>query len=163
MMMPPRRIVRFVLPYFVTLFAAALATACATGPVAGTEVGFVTLDRGDHAAIEDAGCLVVRSEDEFARLWHDLHQIRSAEPPLPAVDFSRQLVLAVFQGQRPSGGHAISIDRVVDGGDRLLVVVSESVPAADAMVTMALTSPYHLAAVDLPGDTSVQVEFRGCR
>lgn len=149
----------------VAMVAAVLLGACTTLAASGTELAFRSLDRGDYAAIEDAGCLVVRSESEFADLWHRIHQTVSAEPPLPDVDFSRQLVLAAFQGQQPSGGHAISIDRVVEQGDRLTVVVSESVPAADAMVTMALTSPYHLVAVDLADGRAafVRVEFRGCR
>ena len=147
------------------MVATALLGACTTLSASGTELAFRLLDRGDYAAIEEAGCLVVRSQAEFADLWNRIHENVSAEPPLPDVDFSRQLVLAAFQGQQPSGGHSIAIDRVVDHGDRLTVLAAKTVPAADAMVTMALTSPYHLVAVDLADGRAafVRVEFRGCR
>ncbi len=145
--------------------ATVLLGACTTFAASGTELAFRSLDRGDYAAIQEAGCVVVRSQAEFAELWHRIHQAGSAERPLPGVDFSRQLVLASFQGQQPSGGHSISIDRVVDRGDQLTVLVSKRVPAADAFVTMVLTSPYHLVAVDLADGHAafVRVEFRGCR
>lgn len=60
----------------------------------------------------------------------------------PAVDFTREMVVVVAAGERPSGGWAIRVDRIVaasDGGATVYVTTVRPDPAC--MQTMAVTSP----------------------
>lgn len=66
--------------------------------------------------------------------------------PAASASADRTLV-AAFQGEQRSGGYTISITKLELDGERLVVHVTLVVPAADAMVTMALTSPAHVVAV----------------
>ena len=36
----------------------------------------------------------------------------SAPPPPPSVDFSRDMVVALFMGERPTGGYAIEVTQI---------------------------------------------------
>jgi hypothetical protein len=56
------------------------------------------------------------------------------------------IVIAVFMGTRMSGGYSVKITGV-EQNDKVTVKVKESSPPPDAMVTMALTSPYHVVVV----------------
>jgi predicted amidohydrolase len=56
-------------------------------------------------------------------------------------------LVAAFQGEQRSGGYTVTITKLELDGERLLVHVKLVVPAADAMVTMALTSPAHVVSV----------------
>ena len=73
---------------------------------------------------------------------------------LDKVDFSSDLVLAVFAGAKGSAGHAITVQQVsvVDG--QLRVAVRQLVPAPDASAAAAFTSPYHVVKV-------AKAEFKG--
>jgi hypothetical protein len=66
--------------------------------------------------------------------------------PAATASADRTLV-AALQGEQRSGGHTITITKLELDGERLLVHVKLVVPAADAMVTMALTSPAHVVSV----------------
>lgn len=74
------------------------------------------------------------------------------------------MVVAVFSGQRTSGGHSISIEKIVaapaddERSARLVVRVREIAPAPDSAVTMAMTAPYDVVAVPrAEGDAELEV------
>jgi hypothetical protein len=82
------------------------------------------------------------------------------------VDFETEVVVAVFIGERPSGGYGVEIGGLCRGPDgpgpggaapgdtggrsTFHLCYTELEPPDDAMVTMALTSPYVLVAVERP-------------
>jgi hypothetical protein len=110
--------------------------------------------------------LVVRSEGEWREAWARIHETRSPQPALPAVDFARETVLVAALGARSSGGHGIVVDSVYDTGSELQAVVRRTSPGAACMVPAALTQP--VDAVRIPATTkSVKFvdrdEVRDCR
>ena len=59
-----------------------------------------------------------------------------------------QLLLVAMRGYCPTGGYSIAIESLVRGdGDNVYVKVGEDDPAPGAMVTMAITYPYHIVQV----------------
>jgi hypothetical protein len=77
---------------------------------------------------------------------------------IPAATGSADRTLvAAFQGEQRSGGYTITITKLELDGERLLVHVKLVVPAADAMVTMALTSPAHVVSVSTADITAAKV------
>ncbi len=56
--------------------------------------------------------------------------------------------LTVRLGDRPTGGHAIAVTRIVRTGARLTVTCETRAPAAGAIVTQVLTSPAQTVSVD---------------
>jgi hypothetical protein len=69
------------------------------------------------------------------------------------VDFSREMVAAVFLGNQPTAGFAVEIvDARIQDGMTILRFRSRQ-PASDAITAQMLTSPYHLVALPRqPGD-----------
>jgi hypothetical protein len=55
--------------------------------------------------------------------------------------------LAVFWGEKPTGGYSVKIQSVRVAGDRATVRLSLKDPPPDAMLTQALTYPYAVAVV----------------
>lgn len=121
-----------------------MLSACATFARQGEPIDFSTVDRGTHSAIQQAGYRVIEDNQRFAALWAELYRTRRPEPPMPDIDFEREIVVAVFQGQQPTGGYAVEVEAVQRIGRRAVVHVAQTAPEPDDMVTMALTSPYHL-------------------
>lgn len=66
---------------------------------------------------------------------------------IPAVDFSKNNVVAVFMGQKPTGGYSITIDKVEIKGNTAMILVKNTVPEPGAILTMAITNPYCIAAI----------------
>ncbi|TVQ39612.1 MAG: protease complex subunit PrcB family protein [Spirochaetaceae bacterium] len=132
------------------IVGALLLSACATFARQGEPIDFSTVDRGTHSGIEQAGCCVIQTNEQFAALWAELYRTRHPEPPMPVVDFDHEVVVAVFQGRQPSGGYAVEVQAVRRIGRRAVVHVAQTVPEPGDMVTMALTAPYHVVRFTRP-------------
>jgi hypothetical protein len=87
---------------------------------------------------------VARTAAEWATLWAQ----HAGERPLPAVDFSKHTVVAVFLGTRSSAGFAVDVVglRQVPGG--VVVEWQERRPGRDQVSAQVLTSP--VAIVTIP-------------
>jgi hypothetical protein len=87
--------------------------------------------------------VTVRSAAEWASLWKE----NGAPGALPAVDFSREMVVGVFLGSRPTAGYGVEIVRAVGNSGALVVEYIETAPSRDAITAQILTAPYHLVAI----------------
>jgi hypothetical protein len=85
---------------------------------------------------------VIRDDSAYARFWAAL-----GAGARPSVDFSRDVVIAVAAGQRPTGGHGITVSRVVRQGAGLAVDVVETVPGPGCVATQQLTQPVDVVVV----------------
>jgi len=118
---------------------AILVVAGAQGATPVTSVA-----QGPNSGIDDTREVVVRSQAEWDALWKS----HAGVQPAPSVDFSRELVAAVFLGTRHTGGFRVDITGHRREESTLIIEYVERVPAADGIVTQALTSPFHI--VKLP-------------
>jgi hypothetical protein len=120
------------------LFAAILQTA----------VPIRSLDKGGSSQVDNARQAAVQSAAEWSTLWSQHAGGRAR----PAVDFTKEMVLAVFLGTRPSAGFSVEIVGAREEGAALVVSYRETRPQPGCVTALVLTSPYHLVAVPKHGD-----------
>ena len=119
------------------------------------EVVWEVLAQGGQAVgVEAPNYLMVTDEAEFLSLWNRANGNQLTVPPLPDVTFGRETVLAIFLGQKPTGGYGAEVRRIVREDRELYVDLVERVPAENAITTQALTSPWVMIRV-LRADVTV--------
>ena len=141
--------------------AAAAASAAHLPPLAA--IRFRTVATGDGTSTSrPRQAIAIRSERRWRKVWD---QLGEGEPP--AINFAREMLIAVTQGPQPSGGHAIRIRRIQPtGGSVWRVSVSETEPGRGCPSTGVMTNPYHVVRVRR---SSARVRFerrrdvRACR
>jgi hypothetical protein len=106
--------------------------------------GVVTVAQGAYSGIEERTENLIRTASDWQALW----KAHRGSGPAPPVDFAKETIAAVFLGTRPTGGYSIEIVRARRDGTALVLEYVERRPAADSIVTQALTSPFHI--VKLP-------------
>jgi VWFA-related protein len=102
-----------------------------------------TLDKGTQSNVDNARQIVVRSNDEWTTLW----RLHTPDRKVPAVDFSRDMVVGVFLGTRPTAGFEAQIVDTREEAGALIIRYREVVPTIRAMTAQVLTMPYHLVVV----------------
>jgi hypothetical protein len=102
--------------------------------------------KGFNAAQEAPKRVVVKDQKGWEEVWTGMEGNVNPKPETPKVDFDSRMVIAVFMGTRKSGGYSVKITSIEQNG-KVTVKVKESSPPPDAIVTMALTSPYHVVVV----------------
>ena len=102
-----------------------------------------TVEKGATSNVDAARQAVARTDAEWAALWkaHDYDR------PAPKVDFSKEMIVAVFMGSRPTAGFSTEIVSVGERDGGLVVSYREAMPPAGAITAQILTSPFHIAAV----------------
>jgi hypothetical protein len=96
---------------------------------------------------------VVRDSASWARIWVEIVGSHRPVAPLPAVDFSREMLVVASMGTQRTGGYAIWIEDLSVVNDTIRVAVREQRPGSRCGTTAALTQPVTLARVersDLP-------------
>ncbi len=119
------------------------------------QVPFGAIAKGSRSGVRERQFVVIRTQPQWDTLWRAHQSGVSPEQPLPAFDDRHEMILAVFSGEKNTGGYGIEVARVEEQqtARRLNVVVRETSPAPNAMRVQALTQPYHmvrLKRIDLP-------------
>jgi hypothetical protein len=96
--------------------------------VAITVPAYTTLERSNFSGVERAQQLVLRDAQAWAALWARHASRRQPVPPLPAVDFGREMVLALFAGALASSCQGIGPIELRMLADRVQLRYRESAP-----------------------------------
>ena len=104
---------------------------------------FRTLDKGAQTSVASAREVTARSDAEWQAMWRQ----HAAGRPVPPVDFTREMVVGVFLGSRPTAGYAVDIVGARDEQGALVIQYRETRPSPDRITAQVITTPYHLIAV----------------
>ena len=122
------------------------------------QVLFQTVLKDYRSGVRDPIEAVARNQTEWSALWKRHASIEPNPPPLPAIDFSKEIVVAVFLGEKPTGGHDVEIVSTERSDGTLLISFVEKSPRPGGMVTQAFTQPFHIVRV--AAQSAARVNFR---
>jgi hypothetical protein len=106
------------------------------------------------SGIWDRRRMVIRDRETWFDVWKRIHSPDPTHgpyptmPPLPEIDFSREMLVVVTMGERPTGGYAIIVDGVYERAKQIEIVVRSISPGRGCMETQSLTQPVDI--VQLP-------------
>ena len=85
----------------------------------------------------------------WSRFWHQI-----SSKPVPEIDFSKHLVLFMFQGIKPTGGYGIEMIRIEinDKRTKLNITTEFKKPAPNQAVDLGETNPYAIIKLLLPAN-----------
>lgn len=128
-----------------------IITACTTkqGVATTSDKAYTVLKQGEYGGRETKSHEVVTSQAQLATLYKELNI-----EEVPAVDFSKYNVVALFMGQKNSGGYTIGIKSVTFDGNTATVNTKETAP--EGMATMAITNPYCIATITKTKNVTVK-------
>jgi hypothetical protein len=106
---------------------------------------------GPHSLAEKLTTIVVRTPHEWTALWQRI----GAEPPR-AIDASIEIAVAVFIGERRTGGYGVELASVRTSQGSVRVEYRERTPPPEAMLPQVITSPWVVGTLDA---TDAPIEF----
>ena len=89
-------------------------------------------------------------------IWKNAPGILEDTPWLEKTDFTRQMVVLVNSGEKPTAGYSAKINSIVMQETKIVVLYSETAPAKGAITAQVITSPYSIAVIPI---SSKPVEF----
>ncbi|MBZ4037731.1 protease complex subunit PrcB family protein [Flavobacterium sp. 17A] len=89
---------------------------------------------------------VVNSQTKMDQLF-EKHTNSCSVASDPSIDFTKQYLVGVFAGPKPTTGYAIKITSIVENGCEIIVNYYEKVPAANEAVSQVTTNPYDMVLI----------------
>lgn len=100
-----------------------------------------------YSGLTDSVREVVRDSAEWNALWQTITRPFYPPPPLPQVNFDRDMVVVAALGARPSAGYDIVIEGARQDTSSIEVALRTSSPAPGCPVTAAMTQPVDIATI----------------
>ena len=100
-----------------------------------------------YSGLNDPVRTVVRDSAEWDALWQAITRPFYPAPPLPQVDFDRDMVVVAALGAKPSSGYDIVIEAARQDTSSIEIALRTSSPAAGCPVSAAITQPVDLATI----------------
>ncbi len=124
-----------------------LALACDDSPTSPEDaaITFETVVASSSSGFSSPRYDVIRDAGEWGQTWNILHAGQSPLPPLPGIDFEREMVMLAAMGTGNNGCFRVEVSAITlraSGG--LDVEVTELEPGTSCSCTQAITQPVHV-------------------
>lgn len=124
----------------------ALLAAVTIGAGQDAAVTFRTLARGADSRIDARRELIARTPG----IWHLIWYKHCGKEDPPSIDLTREMVVAVFAGKRPTTGHSVQVVNVTREEGTIVVHYREQIAEAISAAATPAT-PFHIIAVPSAG------------
>jgi hypothetical protein len=126
------------------------ATPQPTGVATPTPIAIERLANGSagfspYSGLRDSLNTVVRDSLAWRDMWRQINQPFVPQPALPAVDFSKEMVIVTALGARQSGGYDVVIEGATLDSSAIDIAVRHTRPAPGCPVEAVVTQPVDVA------------------
>ncbi len=94
---------------------------------------------------------VIRDRKGLLEVYGYVNRIRKPGFSIPKIDFSKETIVAVFMGEKTTGGFSVSIESIKEDKEKLTVQIKETKPSPTDMVTMVITQPFCFVKINSVG------------
>lgn len=129
------------------------------GPAPDGVVAFTVVHTTQQSGIRTRRGEVISRADVWQRTWDEINATISPKPPLPAVDFERNLLLLAALGEQGDACKRVAIERIERTGGTLRVSVKESRPPASCVCPPVTVQPVQVVSVERAA-TGASFDFR---
>lgn len=109
-------------------------------------INITLLNEGSHGGFDEAKSLVIKTEEELQKIYTKINMIRRPGLPVPKIDWENEMVIAIFMGEKTTGGYSAKVENIIQNSDNSLeVIVNEKAP--QGMATMVICQPFYICKV----------------
>lgn len=108
---------------------------------------FQLIANGTNAENVERGNYVITRSTDWKNLWTKINYYSSPIPALPEVNFSKEMVVALFSGRRYSSGYSIEVYDIQEKTNTIVVFVKEYSPGSNCIVAQSVTYPFQIIRI----------------
>ncbi|MBI4919240.1 protease complex subunit PrcB family protein [archaeon] len=112
------------------------------------ELNLESIAKGAVSGHNWAQNYVITDEVSWNNLWRTTYSNTTPMPEMPKIDFSKEMVLAIYLGKKNTGGYSTFVEGVYEYDDRVLVSARETTPQQGRKLLMVLTAPYTIVKTE---------------
>jgi hypothetical protein len=121
-----------------------ILAACGSTANKGSKPLYEVLTQQSEGGAQVRFFEILTEEREIKMLLGDENLRKKIKP----VDINTANFIILNLGEQTSGGHAITVDKVEEKADKIVVTVKELAPAPGEMATSVMTYPYTIVKIN---------------
>ncbi|HET8810581.1 MAG TPA: protease complex subunit PrcB family protein [Flavobacteriaceae bacterium] len=131
-----------------------LLSSCNNGKTGSNDHNLMLISMGSlHGAGKEgipAQRTVIASKAEWEALKAKMNSVNSVSADFKndTIDFSEEVVIAIFEPVKTTGGHSVSVYETLETNEEFRIRVKTTAP--EGMATSVVTQPYYLAKMKNP-------------
>lgn len=111
-------------------------------PLLQKTTSFKTIAQDFIGGLTNSKFMVINDDISLADIYSTINKSRTPELEIPEINFEKETVIALFLGEKNSGGYAIGVDQVLNKKDKISVIYKVISPKQGEMVTNVMTQPF---------------------
>ncbi len=108
------------------------------------------LTGGTYSSFYEKGAFEITEKETWQLFWKSAMAVSSPIPPLPKVDFSKERIVALFAGNKPSTLYQLQLTGAKISENKIEIFAIEIEPADNCMVIRERTQPHRI--IKIPRD-----------
>ncbi|HET7395645.1 MAG TPA: protease complex subunit PrcB family protein [Gammaproteobacteria bacterium] len=125
----------------------AMTVICAGCASLGGSSNVRELATGDHSGVDTQEVHDLHNVKDFQTWWNKAYASFSTVPALPQVDFTKDMVVAAFLGEKAHSGFTMRVVKVDETPDAYNVEINVKIPGDTCHATQMKTQPFEFVAV----------------
>ena len=105
-------------------------------------IAFQIIAQDNFGGMTDSKFITIKDENSLNEIYNLISKGRMPELEIPALDFEKETVIALFLGEKTSGGHSITVQQIENISDKVIITYKIDSPKKGEMVTTVMTQPY---------------------
>ena len=106
------------------------------------EIAFEIIAQDDFGGMTESKFITIKDKNSLNEIYNLISKGRMPKLEIPAIDFKKEIVIALFLGEKTSGGHSITVKQIENINDKVIVTYKIDSPKKGEMVTTVMTHPY---------------------
>jgi PrcB C-terminal len=108
---------------------------------------FQTIAQDFIGGLTNTKFMVINNQKALTEVYDLINKSRYPKLETPKIAFKKETVIALFLGEKNSGGYAIDVDQVLNKKDKISVIYKVISPKQGEMVTNVMTQPFTIIKI----------------
>lgn len=140
-----------------------LFSSCSSGkfnksnPINQKAITFETIVQDFYGGMSNSKFVVINDLKSLDEIYILINKNRYSKLEVPEVNFEKEMIIALFLGERTSGGFSISVERILNNNNNVMVFYKIVTPKQDDMLASVMTQPFCI--IKMP-NTSKEIIFK---
>lgn len=131
-------------------FIVLISISGCSGSSEGRKIDYEKIAEGIYAPIPEKAYFVINNEQDYLEFFNKTGMV------LKERDFEKYTYIAIFMGEKPTGGYIITVREIVLEGGKAKVHVEFNEPSETCFVTQQITRPFLVIRTEKINE---QIEF----
>jgi hypothetical protein len=113
-------------------------------------VNYEVIQNGTYSGKKDATAQVIADVKTWEQLWKQHVSVLVPQPPVPEIDFESEVVVAIFAGEKKSGGYSVMIKDASAVVNDIVIKYRLTEPQPNSFTIQVITQPFIMLKMDKP-------------